>query len=68
MKTPILAPSLLSANFCNLEKAIKKIENNQYGKCEMCNKNIDIRRLRAKPYARFCIACRELYEKQNSKK
>ena len=35
---------------------------------EINNKNIDIRRLRAKPYARFCIACRELYEKQNSKK
>lgn len=50
-----------------INEAIKKIENNQYGKCEMCNKNIDIRRLRAKPYARFCIACRELYEKQNSK-
>ena len=26
MKTPILAPSLLSADFCNLEKAIKQIE------------------------------------------
>lgn len=50
-----------------INQAIKKIENNQYGKCEMCNKNIDIRRLRAKPYARFCITCRELYEKQNSK-
>ena len=26
MKTPILAPSLLSADFCNLERAIKQIE------------------------------------------
>ena len=48
----------------SINRAIKKIENNKYGKCEMCNKNIDIRRLRAKPYARFCISCREVYEKQ----
>ena len=51
----------------SINRAIKKIENNKYGKCEMCNKNIDIRRLRAKPYARFCISCREVYEKQKSK-
>ena len=47
----------------DINRAIKKIEKNQYGKCEMCNENIDIRRLRAKPYARFCISCREIYEK-----
>ena len=29
MKTPILAPSLLSADFSNLEKAIKQIEENK---------------------------------------
>lgn len=29
MKTPVLAPSLLSADFCNLEKAIKQIEENK---------------------------------------
>lgn len=28
MKTPVLAPSLLSADFSNLESAIKQIENN----------------------------------------
>ena len=31
MKTPILAPSLLSADFANLEKAIKQIEENRGG-------------------------------------
>ena len=31
MKTPILAPSLLSADFANLEKAIKQIEENKGG-------------------------------------
>lgn len=48
-----------------INNAIEKIENNQYGKCEMCKKQIDIRRLRVKPHARFCITCREIYEKRN---
>lgn len=48
-----------------INNAIEKIENNQYGKCEMCKKQIDIKRLRVKPHARFCITCREIYEKRN---
>lgn len=51
----------------DINKALEKIEKNQYGICEMCDEQIDIRRLRTKPYARFCITCREVYEKQNSK-
>lgn len=31
MKSPILAPSLLSADFSNLEKAVRQIENNNGG-------------------------------------
>lgn len=49
----------------DINKAIEKIKNNQYGKCEMCNKQIDIRRLRAKPHAKYCITCREIYEKKS---
>lgn len=51
----------------DINLAIQKIEKNQYGKCEMCDEQIDIRRLRTKPYARFCITCREIYEKENLK-
>ncbi len=42
--------------------------NNKYGKCEMCNKQIDIKRLKVKPHARFCISCREVYENNLIKK
>lgn len=62
--------NILKNNNRNLEdinRAIQKIEKNQYGKCEMCDEQIDIRRLRTKPYARFCITCREIYEKENLK-
>lgn len=47
-----------------IELAIKKIENGTYGICEMCEDEISIDRLKAKPQARYCITCREIIEKQ----
>lgn len=52
----------------DINRALDKIENGQYGICEMCEKQIDIKRLMTKPYARFCITCREIYEKQTARK
>ena len=50
-----------------IDFALQKINNNQYGKCEMCDEQIDINRLKAKPQARFCIRCREVYEKTKAR-
>ena len=50
--------------FAKIEKALKKIENKTYGICEMCDEQIDIERLKAKPHASLCITCREMQEKQ----
>ncbi|MDE6886730.1 MAG: RNA polymerase-binding protein DksA [Helicobacteraceae bacterium] len=47
-----------------INKALDKIKSKKYGKCEMCNEQIDIKRLRVKPHARYCISCREIYEKE----
>jgi RNA polymerase-binding transcription factor DksA len=41
-----------------LEK-IEKDENNKYGICENCNKNIEEKRLSACPEAKLCISCNE---------
>ncbi|CBG39398.1 Putative DnaK suppressor protein DskA [Helicobacter mustelae 12198] len=46
-----------------ITKALKKITDNVYGVCEMCEEEIDIERLRVKPHAEFCIKCRQIYEK-----
>jgi DnaK suppressor protein len=46
-----------------IEVALDKISKGNYGICEMCEEEIGIERLRVKPYARFCIACREINEK-----
>jgi DnaK suppressor protein len=47
-----------------IEHALKKIENNTYGICEMCEEEINIERLRVKTFARYCISCREVIEKE----
>jgi RNA polymerase-binding protein DksA len=48
----------------NLEKqlkeileALEKMESGTYGKCENCNTDISIERLRAYPAAKTCITC-----------
>jgi len=33
-------------------------KKDKYGKCEKCNKNIDVERLKVCPEARFCIKCK----------
>jgi DnaK suppressor protein len=51
----------------DINLALEKIKNNTYGICDMCGANIGIRRLRIKPYARFCVDCRPIYERSIKK-
>lgn len=47
----------LEKNLQEVISALERIENNTYGICENCQKEIDIERLRANPSARTCIKC-----------
>ena len=47
-----------------IELALDKISKGNYGICEMCEEPIGIERLRVKPFAKFCISCREINEKE----
>jgi len=47
-----------------IEHALKKIENGTYDICEMCDDPVGLKRLRAKPHARYCIECRTAFEKE----
>ena len=58
---------LYSTEMHDIEYALQKIREGIYGICEMCDDEIDIERLKAKPHAKYCINCRELFE-QNQKK
>ena len=46
-----------------IEVAIAKMQEGTYGKCDGCNSNIPITRLRALPYAAHCIKCKLAAEK-----
>ena len=47
-----------------IDYALKKIENGEYGICEMCGEPIKPLRLKIKPFARYCIVCREIVEQE----
>jgi len=48
-----------------IELSLDKIRDGSYGICEMCEDEINMERLRVKNFARFCIACREITEKEH---
>lgn len=43
-----------------IEAALERLEEGEYGLCEGCGADIPKRRLQALPWARFCIECAEL--------
>jgi len=47
----------------DIDAALQKIEQGGFGICEKCGGEIDTKRLKAMPYARFCIKCKALMEK-----
>jgi DnaK suppressor protein len=47
-----------------IEDALSRIENNTYGICEICEEDISIKRLEARPVTTMCIRCKEEQEKQ----
>ena len=47
-----------------IELALDKIKAGTYGICEMCEEPIGLPRLEVKNFARFCIACREITERE----
>lgn len=51
-----------------ISASLAKFDDGIYGICEMCEDEIGIERLQAKPHARFCINCREIYEKSEKQK
>lgn len=46
-----------------IDEALQKIDEGSYGTCENCEKPISFKRLRAVPYAKLCIKCKEDEEK-----
>jgi DnaK suppressor protein len=49
-----------------IEDAIERIDNDDYGICSSCEDPIEIKRLEAVPWARFCRACQEDMENRSA--
>ena len=47
-----------------VDKALQKIENGEYGSCESCGEDIELKRLEARPVADLCIRCKEEEERK----
>ncbi|HEY64760.1 MAG TPA: conjugal transfer protein TraR [Caldilineae bacterium] len=45
-----------------VERALQKLDNGTYGLCERCGCEIDFARLKAIPYAVYCIHCQSRVE------
>lgn len=53
------------AELAEIESALQRIEDGTYNICDMCSEKIGVARLKAKPYAKYCMACRPVYEKSH---
>lgn len=43
----------------DVDEALLRIERGEYGMCANCEEHIPEKRLRALPWARYCVACQE---------
>jgi len=46
-----------------VESALKRVAGGTYGLCEGCGEDITPNRLKAIPWARYCLTCQELRSK-----
>ena len=51
------------SNLKAIERSLKRMEENCYGICELCQEPICIERLKVKMFADYCISCKELVER-----
>ena len=47
-----------------IDEAIARIKEGTYGICEECGEKIRLKRLEARPVAKFCINCKTLQEQR----
>jgi len=47
----------------SLSRALARMDDGTYGKCEICGNEIAAERLEALPYTTYCLGCKSLIEK-----
>lgn len=46
----------VEAELADIDRALRRLDNGTYGRCELCRQPIDDERLEAMPATRFCVA------------
>ncbi len=54
---------LRSRTLREVENALKRVAGGTFGSCEACGDEISANRLKAIPWARYCLTCQELRSK-----
>ena len=49
----------LEQDLKNINEAVKRLDENNYGHCEECGKDIEAEVLDIMPESRFCISCKQ---------
>ncbi|MFC1765433.1 TraR/DksA family transcriptional regulator [Planctomycetota bacterium] len=50
----------------DVDRALERLEQDTFGRCDQCNKRIPKARLEAIPWTQFCFACAEAKDRQNT--
>jgi DnaK suppressor protein len=56
----VLTANLRSNTLREIERALARCAGGTYGLCEACDEDISPARLKAIPWARYCVSCQEL--------
>jgi DnaK suppressor protein len=48
-----------------IDEALERLQEGTYGQCQECGNLIENERLKVRPFARFCIACKARQEKED---
>ena len=48
-----------------IDKALQRIKEGTYGKCQMCGTEVGRKRLEAVPWAQHCFSCQEKAEEES---
>jgi DnaK suppressor protein len=47
-----------------VERGLQAIERDEYGVCRKCEETINMRRLKARPEAQYCLGCQDAIDRQ----
>ncbi|KPL11981.1 hypothetical protein AMJ85_02360 [candidate division BRC1 bacterium SM23_51] len=62
VETTLAQRALQAERLAEIEQALQRTSQTGYGVCQNCSRPISLERLKIKPFAQFCVPCRQLKE------